>query len=50
MGTVVNKQRLKNSTPHLIESGDSIGFGNVECVFADATRLFEELKKLPDTP
>jgi len=46
IGTVVNKERLGNSTPHLIESGDSIGFGGVECVFVDAARLFEELKKL----
>jgi hypothetical protein len=49
IGTVVNKKRLRESTPHLIESGDSISFGNVECVFADAPRLFEELKKLPGT-
>ena len=49
VGTVVNKKRLRDSTPHLIESGDGISFGNVECVFADAPRLFEELKKLPGT-
>ncbi len=46
MGTVVNEERLGSSTPHLIESGDSIGFGSVECIFVDATRLFEELRKL----
>lgn len=46
MGTVVNKKRLGSSTPRLIELGDIIDFGDVECVFVDASRLFEELTKL----
>ena len=47
VGTVVNRERLGSSTPHIIEVGDRIGFGDVECVFVDAPRLFEELAKLP---
>ena len=45
MGSVVNGERLGGSTPHLIELGDIIGFGDVECVFVDAPRLFEELAR-----
>lgn len=50
LGTVVNRERLGNSKPHLIRLGDCINFGNVECVFVDAEGLFEELKKLSEAP
>lgn len=46
-GTYVNKKRLVKGKPCPLCSGDSVSFGDIECLFLDAGSLYEHLRDLP---
>lgn len=46
-GTFVNKKRLGKGEPYSLRSGDSVTFGDIECLFLDVGSLYEHLRDLP---
>ena len=46
-GTFVNKKRLVKGEPCPLYPGDSVTFGDIECMFLNTGSLYENLRNLP---